>query len=377
MRCFSACLFAAALWLTGCNNQSQTAPPPPPRVQVVSLQNQAVTLEKDFVGQVYGYRDIPVRARTEGFLVKMHFLEGSYVEKGAKLYDVDPDPQQEQVNRSRSELASARVRLEKAESDLKRIEPLAEINAVSQRDLDAARAERDAAQAMLKAARANVNLSEIRLGYATVKAPIDGIIGKTLAREGEFVGRPPNPVILNTISSIDSIRTEFFLTEGDYLRFVSEQKARGGDDAPMPLKLLLADGKVFPAKGRIDFINREVDAATGAILISAVFPNPERLIRPGQFARVRVAVRTLPDALLVPQRCVSEVQGNFSVMRVNAEGIAERVPVKLGPAHLDYFIVQEGLNTGDRVIFEGLQKVGRGGQVDAEEVEFISKAPSA
>ncbi len=123
-------------------------------------------------------------------------------------------------------------------------------------------------------------------------------------------------------------------------------------------------------------MNREVDAATGAILISAVFPNPERLIRPGQFARVRVAVRNIPDALLVPQRCVSEVQGNFSVMRVNAEGIAERAPVVLGPAHLDYFIVQEGLKAGDRVIFEGLQKAGKGGSVEAVEVEFKSQMPT-
>lgn len=376
MRCLTSCLLATVMWITGCKNNPEPAPPPPPQVQVVAIQNEEVTIEKDFVGQVYGYRDIPVRARTEGILMKIHFREGTFVKKDAPLYSVDTDPQQEQLNRSRSELAGARVRLEKANNDLQRIAPLAEINAVSQKDLDAAKAEKGAAEAMLEAAEAGVRLAEIRMDYATVRAPIDGIIGKTLAREGEFVGRAPNAVILNTVSSIDSVRVEFFLTERDYLQFVNEQKERGGPEAPLPLKLLLADGKVFPEKGKIDFVNREVDAATGAILISAIFPNPERLMRPGQFARVRVAVRKLPEALLVPQRCVSEVQGNFSVMRVNDEGMAERVAVVLGPAHRDYFIVNEGLKAGDRVIYEGLQKAGKGGAVEAVEVQFESQYPA-
>ncbi len=375
MRCFNVCLLLAALWISGCENKQETAPPPPPQVQVVSVQKEKVTLEKDFVGQVYGYRDIPIRARVEGFLEKMSFREGGMVSKGDILYAIDPDPLQEGVNKARSELASAQVRLERANNDLERIAPLAEINAVSKKDLDAAIAEKGAAKAMVEAAQANGRLSDIRFGYATVKAPITGIIGKTMAREGEFVGRAPNPVILNTISSIDSVRVEFFLTERDYIQFVNQQKD-GPRSAEIPLKLLLADGKVFPEKGRVEFINREVDAATGAILVSAIFPNPEQLIRPGQFARVRVAVRTLPEALLIPQRCVSEVQGNFSAMRVNAEGAVELVPLVLGPAYRDYFIVKEGLHAGDRVVYEGLQKAGRGGTVEAVEVEFASQYPA-
>ncbi len=241
---------AALVLLTGCNDQNETAPPPPPQVQVVSLQTQAVTLEKDFVGQVYGYRDIPVRTRTEGFLEKMHFLEGTFVKKGAPLYSIDPDPQQEQLNRSRSELASAKVRLEKANNDLERIAPLAEINAVSQKDLDAAKAEKGAAMAMLDAAQANVRLAEIRLDYATVRAPIDGMIGKTLAREGEFVGRAPNPVILSTVSSIDSVRVEFFLTERDYLQFVKEQKSVAEPMPPCSSSCCWPTETYFPQRGK-------------------------------------------------------------------------------------------------------------------------------
>lgn len=374
MRCVISCIFAAALWISGCKGGEEPATPPPPQVQVVAIQSQEVTIEKDFVGQVYGYRDIPVSTRVEGIIEQISFKEGGYVKKGDKLYEIERDPLQEGVNKARSELASAQVRLEKAKSDLERIAPLAEINAVSKKDLDAAIAEKGAAQAMVEAAKAGGRLSDIRLGYATVSAPMDGVIGKTRAREGEFVGRAPNSVVLNTVSSIDSVRVEFFLTERDYLNFVNEQ---GG--APkateMPLKLLLADGLVFPESGRVDFVNREVDAATGAILISAIFPNPERLIRPGQFARVRVAVRTLPEALLIPQRCVNEVQGNFSAMRVNAEGTVEQVSLGLGPAYRDYFIVKEGLKAGDRVVYEGLQKAGKGSTVEAVEVVFVSQYP--
>jgi membrane fusion protein, multidrug efflux system len=372
MRWFAGCVLVSIWVFSSCGGKKQAASPEPPQVQVVAVSSQEVLLEKDFVGQVYGHRDIPVRARVEGFLEKISFQEGSPVRKGAKLYTIDPDPLREAVIKAQSELASVEARFERASSDLDRIAPLAEMNAVSKMDLDAAQAEYNATLAMVEASQANVRLAEIRLSYATVYAPIDGIIGKTLAREGEFVGLAPNPVILNTVSSIDSVRVEFFLTEKDYLALVQTEGAADAS-ARLPLKLLLADGEIYPYTGRVEFMNREVDAATGAILISAIFPNPERIVRPGQFARVRAVVNTLPDALLVPQRCISEVQGRFSVLRVDAQGAAERVPVSLGPTYRDYFVVLEGLGEGDRVVLEGLQRAARGGQVTAVEVEFVSQ----
>lgn len=361
------------LLFVSCKNTSEPAPPPPPKVQAVSLSQQEVMLEKDFVGQVYGYKDIPVRARVEGFLETIAFKEGSYVSKGDLLYAVDPEPLLQAVNAAQSQLAQSQINNERATSDLNRIEPLAAINAVSKKDLDAALAEKKGSKALTDAAKANLNLAQIRLGYTKIKSPVDGIIGKSLAQPGEFVGRSPNPIILNTVSAVDSLRVEFFVTENDYLAWRNQSKSKNANDLNLPLKLVLSDGSIFPYSGKLNFINREVNAVTGTILIQSIFPNPERLIRPGQFARVRATVETVPDALLVPQRCVSEVQGVYSVMRVQEDGKVEQVNIKLGPAYRDYFIVKEGLSPNDKVIFEGLQRAKNGSIVDAEVIEFKSQ----
>lgn len=363
---FSLCL------LVSCNNQPTLVNQPPPKVQVVALQQQEITIEKDFVGQVYGYKDIPIRTRVEGYLENMYFEEGSYVEKGKLLYLVDPNPLKESVNAAQSELARSEINRDRAISDLNRIQPLAEINAVSQKDLDAAVAERKGSEAMVAAAKAKLKLSQINLGYSSISAPVDGIIGKTLAQQGEFVGRSPNPIILNTVSTVDSLRVEFFVTENDYLAWVNHTKNNQGTNTN-ELQLILSDGSVFPYKGKVKFINREVDAVTGTILIQSIFPNPDRLLRPGQFARVRAAVKTIPNALLVPQRCVNEIQGNFSVMRIKENGEVAQVNINLGPAYKDYFIVNEGLSPNDQVIYEGLQRAKNGSMVEAELIEFKSQ----
>lgn len=363
---FSLCL------LVSCNNQPTLVNQPTPKVQVVALQQQEITIEKDFVGQVYGYKDIPIRTRVEGYLENMYFEEGSYVEKGKLLYLVDPNPLKESVNAAQSELARSEINRDRAISDLNRIQPLAEINAVSQKDLDAAVAERKGSEAMVAAAKAKLKLSQINLGYSSISAPVDGIIGKTLAQQGEFVGRSPNPIILNTVSTVDSLRVEFFVTENDYLAWVNHTKNDQGTNTN-ELQLILSDGSVFPYKGKVKFINREVDAVTGTILIQSIFPNPDRLLRPGQFARVRAAVKTIPNALLVPQRCVNEIQGNFSVMRIKENGEVAQVNINLGPAYKDYFIVNEGLSPNDQVIYEGLQRAKNGSMVEAELIEFKSQ----
>jgi membrane fusion protein (multidrug efflux system) len=355
-----------------CNNSNQSVNTPPPKVQVVTLEQQNIDLEKDFVGQVYGYKDIPIRTRVEGYLENIYFQEGSYVEKGKLLYLIDPNPLKEAVTAAQSQLAQSEINRDRAISDLNRIEPLAQINAVSKRDLDAAVAEKKGSEAMVEAARAQLRLAQINLDYASITAPVDGVIGKSLAQTGEFVGRSPNPVILTTVSTVDSLRVEFFITENDYLAWINEHKSND-EKINNELQLILSDGSVFPYKGKVKFVNREVDAVTGTILIQAIFPNPERLIRPGQFARVRAIVKTLPNALLVPQRSVVEVQGVFSVMRVDDAGKVEQVMIQLGQAYKDYFVVEKGLSPNDKVIFEGLQRAKNGGVVTAEEVAFKSQ----
>jgi membrane fusion protein (multidrug efflux system) len=359
--------------IISCQKEETKQTPTAPKVKVVNLKAQPVTLEKDFVGQVYGYNDIPIRTRVEGVVEKIDFQEGSLVKKGELLYEVDPQPLLETVNAAKSDLARSRVNQEKAISDLNRIEPLAKVNAVSQKDLDAALAAKKSADEVVKAAQAKLRLTQINLSYASIKSPVDGIIGKSMARLGEFVGRSPNPVVLNTVSTIDSLRVEFFVTENDYLAWSNRDKSKDNETINLPLKLILSNGDVFPHEGKINFINREVNNITGTILVQAVFPNPERLVRPGQFARVRAAVKSLPQALLIPQRCISEIQGNYFAMRVNAEGKVEQVGVKLGADYRDYFIVEEGLSANDKVIFEGLQRAKSGSQVNAEMVEFKSQ----
>ncbi|TKS56688.1 efflux RND transporter periplasmic adaptor subunit [Mesohalobacter halotolerans] len=366
-------LFIFSFLLLSCNTEETATQSSPPKVQVVSLDQQEVTLEKDFVGQVYGYNDIPIRTRVAGVLEKIAFQEGSYVNKGDLLYEVDPDLLLESLNAAKSDLARSQVNQDKAISDLNRIKPLAEINAVSQRDLDAAIAAKKSADEMVKAAQAKLSLAQIRLDYASIEAPVDGIIGKSMAGVGEFVGKNPNPVVLNTVSTIDSLRVEFFVTENDYLDWQNRDLSKDDKTIKVPLKLVLSNGEVFPHKGKINFINREVDNVTGTILVQALFPNPDRLVRPGQFARVRAAVQSIPDALLIPQRCINEVQGNYFAMRVDKESKVEQVPIQLGQDYRDYFIVQDGLSPGDKVIIAGLQRAKSGSKVQAESVEFTSQ----
>ncbi|MCX2743028.1 efflux RND transporter periplasmic adaptor subunit [Mangrovivirga sp. M17] len=346
------------------------------QIPVVEVKKDSISLEREFVGQVYGQKDIPIRARVSGFLDGIHFKEGFPVKKDQLLYTIDSQPFKESVVAAESDLAAANTRLVKARNDLERIKPLADMNAVSKKDLDAAIASRDAAEASLKAAKAQVNMQEINLGYTSIKSPIDGIIGKTNVKEGEYIGNAPGSINLNTVSRIDTIHVEFFLTENDYLQIMGHLEKNRGDESPrkkVPLKLVLADGSVFPYQGMVKFINRQVDASTGAILVQAAFPNPEEVIRPGQFAKVRATVASINDALLVPQRAVSEMQGRFSVWKVNENNQVEQQQIEILSQYHDYYIVKSGLKAGDKIVLEGIQKVSNDVKIDPILTDFNSQ----
>ncbi len=367
--------FLSLIALFSCKEE-QAPTPPPPTVQVVSVIEDTVRIEKDFVGQVYGIMDIPIRARVEGFLDHIHFQEGMKVKKGQLLYSIDPQPFQAALTAAQSQLAEAKVGRVRATNDLQRVQPLADMKAVSERDRDASIAEKDASEEMVNAAQANVEIQEIQLSYTQIKSPIDGLIGKTQAKEGEFVGRSPNPVILNTVSKIDSVRVEFFITENDYLQLAKKLRANqasGKAKDPLKLKLILSDGTIFDQEGEVDFINREVDASTGALLIQASFPNPDGLIRPGQFARVRAVVEELDKGMLVPQRAVSEFQGRFSVMAVSDSNSVTQKPVEIIGTYRDYYIIAKGVSPGESIIFEGLQKAKEGQKINPEAIDFKSQ----
>lgn len=355
---------------------------PTPDIQVVNVIQKDVPIYEYFVGQIYGQEDISINARVEGFLTGIHFKEGFPVKKGTLLYSIDPEPFIAALASEKSKVAEAQTKFVNAENELARYKPLAEINAVSKSDLDYAQASRDASLASVEAAKASLRMAEINLGYTKIKSPINGFIGKTQARVGEFVGRSPNPVILNTVSKVSNIRVHFFLTESQYLLLArgvrdnlaqdDESKKRSKDEK-VDISLILSDGSTHPYNGIIDFINREVDASTGAILIQATFPNPDRILRPGQFARVKIIIKEDKGALLVPQRCVTELQGQYSVFVVNTENKIESKQIKISEKIGDYYIASEGLSHNDKIVLEGLQKVGSGMTVNPIVTEFNSQ----
>jgi len=355
--------------LAACGEKTASQAPatPPPEITVVETKAQDVSLYMEFVGQTGGLKDIAIRARVEGFMVGLHFQEGGDVKKGDLLYTLESQPFEEKVANRMSKVAEADTLMTYAKNDLNRIKPLAEINAVSKSDLDSAVASHEAAISSKKAAEANLRAAKIELGYTKIYSPIDGIIGKTQAKVGDFVGRDPNPVILNTVSRVDTILVTFFITETQYLavaRHLAKEPLEERTEAKEGnLELILIDGSVYGHKGRTDFVDREVDTTTGAMLVQASFPNPEKLLRPGQFARVKIRGQVIEDAILIPQRSVMELQGLYNVYVVDASNKAEIREIKVGSKVGSNWLITEGLKPGEKVVYEGLQKVKDGAAV--------------
>ncbi len=356
------------LFFSCSQKEEQQAQAPPPQVTVVVTQAKDVPIYQEFVGQIYGFKDIAIRARVEGFLEGIHFEEGSRVEKGALLYTLESQPFEADVAAKMSRVAEANTRRAKAKSDLDRIEPLAKENAVSQSDLDSAVAQHDASIESVKAAKANLRASNIQLGYTKIYSPIFGIIGKTKAKVGDFVGLSPNPVILNTVSRIDTVLVEFFITETQYLQvarhLLSKVEPAVQNARKENLELILADGSLYDHKGKVDFVDRDVDPTTGAILVQSSFPNPQELLRPGQFAKVKALVKVVKDGILIPQRCVVELQGLYSVYVVGDGDKVQTRNVKVGPKIKQFWLITEGLKPGEHVVYEGLQRVKDGAVVN-------------
>ncbi|MBW1751850.1 MAG: efflux RND transporter periplasmic adaptor subunit [Deltaproteobacteria bacterium] len=352
------------LLFSSCSQKEEQAPPPPPNITVVQTKAQEVPIYQEFVGQIYGFKDIAIRARVEGFLEGIHFQEGSRVKKGALLYTLESQPFEADVAAKMSRVAEAKTRLAKAKSDLNRIRPLAEQKAVSESDLDSAVAQYDASIESVKAAEANLRASKIQLGYTKIYSPISGIIGKTQAKVGDFVGRSPNPVILNAVSRIDTVLVQFFITETQYLqlarRHVSQKGPTDYKDQEVQLELILTDNSMYEHTGKFDFADRNVDPTTGAMLVQASFPNPQELLRPGQYAKIRARVKVVKDGILIPQRCVIELQGLYSVYVVDDSNKVQQRKIEVGPKVKQFWLITAGLKSGENVIYEGLQKVKEG-----------------
>ena len=373
-------LILLSVFLQSCNSGSgQQQGKPVLKIPVVDVMVQDVPVYSEFVGQTYGRQDIPIRARVDGFLEGIYFNEGERVKKGQLLYKIEPQSLTADLSAAESKVAEAETNVTNAKSELDRVRPLAEMNAVSKSELDNANARYKSALSQLESAKANKKITEISLSYSELRSPINGLIGITKAKVGEYVGKDPNPVILNTVSKIDTILVRFYVTESVYLKMarmysvglkdaVEGRKVNAKDKAK--LEMILADGSTFKYKGVTDFVDNNIDSNTGSLLAQASFPNPDKVLRPGLFAKIRVKMDIRKDAVLVPQRAIQFVQGEPNVLIVDADNKIEFKAVEVGVKYKNLWEVKTGLKVGDRIVFEGAQKLRTGDVIDPVKSDF-------
>jgi membrane fusion protein, multidrug efflux system len=348
-----------------------------PEVYVADVVQRDVPVYLELVGQTKGSQDVEIRARVEGYLESVNFTEGTYVSKGTLLYQIDPKPFEATLAAAKANLATARARLDKTNNDVARYQPLVAEQAVSRQELDNALSAQEAARSQVDAAKAAVDQATLDLGYTRITSPLDGLVGTTQVKAGNLVGRGES-TLLTTVSAMDPILFRAGISEAEYLRLAKEIVEKGRRTGPeAEIELLLADGTVFPYKGRIDSIERAVDPTTGTLAVQFKFPNPDHLLRPGQYGRARFVVQTKMGALLVPQRAVQELQNLYSVAVVSADNRVAFRNVKVGPRVDGLWVIDEGLKPGERVIVEGLQKVREGAAVSPKPVPATSSQPVA
>jgi membrane fusion protein (multidrug efflux system) len=357
----AAALILAGLVTSSCTSEEAQVAAAPPEVQVANIEHRDVPVAIELVGQAKGAQDVEIRARVEGFVDSVEYQEGTLVRKGQILYRIDPKPFEATLANAKADLATWQARWAKTENDVKRLEPLAAKQAVSQQELDDAVASREAAQAQVDAQNASVDKARLDLGYTTVTSPIDGLAGTTLVRAGALVGRGES-TLLTTISQVDPILFTAGISEAEYLRLARRadelRRERGGQ--AVPVDLLLADGTIHPEKGRLDAIERAVDTTTGTLSLQFRFANPNGLIRPGQYGRVRFVLETKKGALLVPQRSVQELQNLYNVFVVGPDNKLAVKTVTVGPRVGSLWVIEKGLDAGDRVVVEGAQRLRPG-----------------
>jgi membrane fusion protein (multidrug efflux system) len=394
------CLLAAA----ACSKPQSTAQAmSAPSVEVVEVEQRDMPVYSEWIGTLDGFVNADIKPQVTGYLLKQHYAEGSFVRQGQLLFEIDPRTFQAAVDQAkgklseaegqlaqtngqllqaRAQLAQAEADQGKAQLDVNRYTPLAKEKAITDQELDnavqsnisakakveaakagveTAKAAIVAAQAAIQSAKAGVATAQLNLGFTRITSPIDGIAGIARAQIGNLVSPSGEP--LTTISTVNPIKVYFTPSEQEYLNFVRRnptQLLRDAANKPLNLELILADGTAYPMPGRFFMADREVDQKTGAIRLAGLFPNPGNLLRPGQYGRIRTATTTKPGALLVPQRAVSELQGRYQVAVVGPDNKISLRPVKVGERSNSLWIIEEGLQAGERVVAEGTQKVRPG-----------------
>lgn len=360
----------------GCKDDKKAGAMPPPEVLVTEVKQQDVPIYREWVATTDGFINAQIRAKVSGYLLSRHYKEGSVVKSGQLLFQIDPRQFQASLDQALGDLARNQAALVKSEQDVARYTPLAAEGAVSQKELDDAVQSMRANQAMVASAQAAVEQARLNLGWTKVTSPIDGVAGIAIAQVGDLIQQSSQ---LTTVSQLDPIKVYFPISEQEYLTYarrINTDEAAGKSGNP-DLEITLADGSVYPRKGAVDVANRQVDVRTGTIQLQALFPNPDNLLRPGQFARVRAPIKVEKNAMIVPQRAVADVQGQLQVAVIGADNKVEVVNVEAGEKVGENWLIKSGLKPGDRIVAEGLQKVRAGAVVNPKPFVAPAATPMA
>lgn len=353
----------ASYMFLGCQSPKASSPPPSAEVEVVSVVQQDVPIYGEWVATLDGYVNAQIQPQVSGYLVKQSYKEGSYVRKGQVLFEIDPRPFQAILDQAKAQLAQAEAQLGKTQLDVDRDTPLAKERAIAQSQLDNDIQANLAARASVKAAEAQVEQAQLNLDFTHVTSLVDGIAGIAQVQIGNLVNQTAT---LTSVSQVNPIKAYFPISEQEYMHYAARINAHNQQEVPSdapPFDLILADGSVYPRKGTLLLTDRQVDVTTGSIRVVCAFPNPNNILRPGQFGRVRAAGETRNGALLVPQRAVTELQGTYQVAVVGSDDKVSIRSVKPGERVGTMWIIETGVRPGETVVVEGLQKVRDGSLV--------------
>ena len=361
-----ALLVLAALLPAACGPKQETPPSAPPVVLVVSATTADVPLFTEAIATLDGSTNTQIHSQVSGYLTKQAYTEGSVVKAGDLLFEIDPKPFQADLDKALATLANNQAQEKRTQQDLARYAALVKSGAVSQQEYQTELQNNISAQANVNAAQASVNTAQINLGYTKITSPIEGVAGRALPNLGDLIN--PNTV-MTTVSTVDPIQADFTLPEQFYLDHadrIAKVSAMPMQDRPESIQLILADGSDYPLKGRFYYVNRQVQTSTGAIQAYALFPNPNRLLRPGQYTKVRGVTQQIDNAMLIPQRCVTQLLNLNQVYVVKPDNTVEVRNVTLGDVAGSNWIVTSGLQAGERVVVEGIQKCQEGMPVDPQ-----------
>jgi membrane fusion protein (multidrug efflux system) len=355
-------LLAGLALVAGCSKAANGGGPPqypPPDVTTATVEQKDVPVYGEWVANLDGYTNAQIQPQVTGYLIRQDYKEGSQVRQGQVLYEIDPRPFQAALDQAKGQLAQAKAQLQLAQINVKRDSPLAEARAIARSQLDNDLQTQAADEANVTAQEAAVETAQINLGFTKVRSLLDGIAGIANTQVGSLVTQS---TVLTTVSQVQPIKVYFSISEQEYLALSNKVRSAGGSDLlhsanRVPIQLTLSNGTVYPSKGRIIFVDRQINSNTGTIRVAAAFANPQSLLRPGQYGSVRAQTQLQRGALVVPQRAVTELQGSYQVAIITNDNKVHIQPVQVGPQIGTNWIITSGLKPGESVVIEGTGKL--------------------